>query len=141
MRHALSLACGLALVVAGCGGGSGGQVGPDAPKERVALQEIGEVYRIYTLTNSKPPAKFADLKPLKNLGAVGVSALETGVVVVRYGATMAETAEGPAKARSEEILAYEKKVPEGGGEVLMLDRTIRKMTADEFKAARKAGKG
>ena len=39
-----------------------------------------------------------------------------------------------------EVLAYEKQVPDSGGNVLMLDRSVKKMTADEFKSAKKAGK-
>ena len=48
----------------------------------------------------------------------------------------------PGRGRSDKILAYEKQAPESGGHVLMQDgKTIKKMTADEFKAAKKAGKG
>ena len=40
---------------------------------------------------------------------------------------------------SHEVLAYEKKVPDSGGLVLMLDRTIKEMSREEFKAAKMAG--
>ena len=45
----------------------------------------------------------------------------------------------PSSPESDEVLAYWKTVPEKGGPVLMLDRRLRRMTAEEFKAARLAG--
>jgi hypothetical protein len=43
------------------------------------------------------------------------------------------------KGSGDIVLAYEKKVPQEGGKVLMLNRTIKTMTADAFKSAPKAG--
>jgi hypothetical protein len=42
-------------------------------------------------------------------------------------------------ARCVAFLAHWKSVPDEGGPVLMRDRSIRTMTAEEFKAARLAG--
>jgi hypothetical protein len=36
------------------------------------------------------------------------------------------------------VLAYEKNVPNEGGRVLLLNRTIKTMTPEEFKAATRA---
>ncbi len=141
MRVALCGICGLALLVAGCGGTSGGPGAGQASRSNASLMDVGELYRIYTLTNKKPPESLKDLAPLQNAGPNGFGALKTGEIVVRYGATMADTEEGPSKTSSDEILAYEKTVPESGGAVLMLDRTMKTMTAEEFKAGKKAGKG
>ncbi len=128
------------LVAVGCG--PSGNVGPATPAQKsdAALNDIGEIYRIFLLTNKKPPTKIGDLAGFQNVGSTGVAALKSGEVVVLYGAMMTDTNEGPASTSSNEVLAYEKKVPESGGKVLMLDRTVREMTADEFKAAPKAGK-
>ena len=53
-------------------------------------------------------------------------------MLVYWGAGLSD---GPDAAST--VLAYQKDVPEKGGEVLMQDGTPKKMTADEFKAARK----
>ncbi len=46
----------------------------------------------------------------------------------------------PQGEPADAVLAYRKTVPEQGGQVLMQDGwTIKSMTADEFKAAPKAG--
>lgn len=58
----------------------------------------------------------------------------------RGGATLPDTKEEPGQSTAPEILAYGKEVPESGGYVLLLDRTVKKMTAEEFRAAPKAGK-
>jgi hypothetical protein len=54
-------------------------------------------------------------------------------------ATLLDTDVEPSSPPSDDVLAYWKTVPEMGGPVLMLDRRIRTMTAEEFKAARLAG--
>ena len=61
--------------------------------------------------------------------------VEAREIIVFYGVPLQDGA-------SDQVIAYEKQTPESGGRVLMQDgRTIKKMTADEFKAAPKAGKG
>jgi hypothetical protein len=67
--------------------------------------------------------------------------LKQGEIVVQWGAKLPDTGEEPGKVSAPEILAYQKIAPEQGGYVLLLDRTIKKMTADQFKVAPKAGKG
>ena len=62
------------------------------------------------------------------------------MVVLRYGAMLSDTKEEPGQTPSDELLAYESQVPEKGGRVLMLDRTIKTMTPEEFKVAKLAGK-
>jgi hypothetical protein len=64
-----------------------------------------------------------------------VEMLKSGQLVVQWGAPLA-----PEGTAADAFLAYVKTVPEQGGQVLMLDgRTIKTKTADEFKAAPKAG--
>ena len=55
--------------------------------------------------------------------------------MLRYNAKLPDMDEEPGHADSNEVLAYQKEVPENGGYVLMLNRVVKKMTADEFKAA------
>ena len=66
---------------------------------------------------------------------MGYEALRNGNIVLRYNAKLPDTDEDPGHAESNEVLAYEKEVPESGGYVLLLNRVVKKMTADEFKAA------
>jgi hypothetical protein len=134
------IACLALVLVAGCGGGAGGSVSP-AEVERLSIADVAELYRVYSFTKKKPPEKLADLRPFEQGSPAGYRALRSGDVVLLYGATMPDAElEGPAKSGSDEVLAYQKQVPTDGGQVVMLDRTTRKMTAEEFKSARKAGK-
>ena len=110
---ALLSACCLALVVAGCGGSDGPrsveQVGQDN------LIQVGELYRHYQFTKQKSPQKLTDLTTLRSMGGNGYEALRTGSIVLRYNAKLPDTDEEPGHAESNEVLAYEKQVPESGG--------------------------
>jgi hypothetical protein len=64
--------------------------------------------------------------------------IRSGAIVVQYGATLPDTNEEPTSDSSQEVLAYPKSVPQQGGPVLMLDRRIRNMTAEAFRAAKMA---
>ncbi len=128
----------LGLAMIGCGQAEN-RIPTQDDSEQTALGDVAELYRLYTLDKKKPPASISDFKSLEQMSPMGLKALSTGSVIVRFGATMSDTDEGPAKTSSDDILAYQKDVPQSGGKVLMLDRTIRKMTAEEFKAAKLAG--
>jgi hypothetical protein len=136
-KYVLLILClGLA---SGCGSPPSG-TGSTEELGQTALSDVAELYRIYQTDKKKPPEKLADFAPLQKMSPNGFLALQDRTIIVRYGATMPDTDEGPAKTSSDEILAYQKQVPESGGQVLLLDRRIKKMTPDEFKAAKKAGK-
>jgi hypothetical protein len=104
-----------------------------------SLNDVGDIYRTFVVMNKKAPKTLGDLAKLERMSPAGIVALRSGEVVVRFGMDLPNTDPEPGKSASDEILAYEKQVPEAGGKVLMLDRTIRQMTADEFKAASQAG--
>jgi hypothetical protein len=123
---------------AGCGGVSE-QPPSKAELQQGSLSDVGELYRLYQQENKKPPAKSSDLTKMEVVAPGGAIALKRGEVVVRLGAQLASTEEGPPSGSSDEVLAYYKDVPESGGQVLMLNREVRTMTADEFKAAKMAG--
>ncbi len=129
--------CCLGLVASGCGGSNR----PITKEDMLttSLNDVGDIYRSYFVMNKKPPKTLKDLASLERMSPAGVVAVRSGEVVVRFGASLPDTDPEPGKSTSEEILAYEKEVPEKGGKVLMLDRTIRTVTADEFKAMPKAG--
>ena len=128
----------LPMVAWGCGPGS--QTITENPAEGAALSDIGEAYRTFTIINKRPPAQLNDFTPLEMACPSGVRAMKKGEVVVRWGATLPDIGEEPGKVPAPEILAMSRTSPNKGGYVLLLDRTIKKMTADEFKAAPKAGK-
>jgi hypothetical protein len=109
--------------------------------EQISLGDVGELYRVYSASKKKPPEKFADFQGMDAMSPTGYNALSKGEVVLRYGASLPDAElEGFAKSGSDEVLAYQKQVPTSGGKVLMLDRSIKEMTAEEFKSAKKAGK-
>lgn len=132
----IALAC---LAPVGCGG-SANQPVTQEQMETNTLSDVGEMYRLYQQDKGKAPQKLADFAPMEPMSPSGYNALKQGTVVVRYGATMPDTLEGPSKTTSNEVLAYYKEVPEKGGAVMMLDRSIKNMTVEEFNAAPKAGK-
>jgi hypothetical protein len=76
---------------------------------------------------------------MEPMSPTGVRTIETGEVIVRFGATLPDTGEEPGKGPGDEVLAYQKEVPDSGGQVMMLDRTIRTITPEEFKTAKLAG--
>lgn len=132
------LGLGLALAVAGCGGGGGASQTPETAGDDLLLQSLAEDYRLYSLREKHPPRKIEDLKKLETMASPAVAKVEEGALVVVWGATLADMKEEPGQTPAPEILAYGKDVPEQGGYVLHLDRTVTKMTAEEFKAAPKA---
>ncbi len=121
----------------GCGGGPGpGSAG--GADDNVYLETFGEDYRMYTIAKKKPPRKIEDMKALGNIVSPAVEAARKGDIVVQWGAALPDTQEEPGQTSAPEILAYGKDVPEKGGYVLHLDRTVTQMTSEEFKAAPKA---
>ena len=139
MRKLMMAACCLLLLAAGCGG-SNRTITPDEGREGV-LTQVGSMYLACQVSKNAPPQKLADLNSVRAVSGNAYEAVRSGEIVLRYGAKLPDTKEEPGGSPSDEILAYEKQVPESGGKVLLLNRTVKTMTADEFKAAKKAGKG
>ncbi len=132
--------CGLSLVTTiGCGSGST-PITSENPEDGIVLTEVGEAYRSYQLLKGRPPNSAKEATTMERNSPRGVVAIKDGNVIVNWGAKLPDTGEEPSGVSAPEILAYQKKVPEQGGYVLLLDRSIKKMTADEFKAAKPAGK-
>jgi hypothetical protein len=129
---------GLLCLLAGCGGVKN-EPASKTELQQGALSDVGELYRLYQQQNKKPPQKASDLTKMDMVAPSGANAVTTGKVIVRLGATLPSTEEGPPSGSSDEVLAYYQEVPESGGQVLMLNREVRTMTADEFKSAKLAG--
>lgn len=121
----------------GCGP-SNVEFTPDQVEES-KLREVSQVLREYQLFNKQPPKSAKDLQAAAGSSPGGFELIKSGDVVVSWGARLPDTKEEPGTGDAKEVLAYLKKVPQEGGLVLMLDRTLRHMTVDEFKAAPQAG--
>lgn len=129
MTHALRFLA-LAVVVAGlagCGSQSEGTIAPPAS----ALYEVADLLRASPGGTSRGLAELAALEPQYPRG---YEAVKSGEVVVLWGAQMP----GEGSPGTDAVIAFEKKTPTEGGHVLLLNGTVRVMTADEFRSAPKA---
>jgi hypothetical protein len=102
------------------------------------LKQIGLAYHNHCDATNKAPAQAKDLAPYLENNKRLLGHLDSGRIVFLYGKTVAEIAK--TTGTSVTVLAYEQDVPTRGGQVLMADGSVKKMTADEFKKADKAGK-
>jgi hypothetical protein len=139
MAKSIVAVCCLTLLATGCGSPSNGPLTKEQSDE-ATLTQVGELCRMYQFARKKPPAKLTDLASVSTMAANGYEALKTAKVVLLYEASLPDVKEEPGPGPDDEVLAYVADVPQSGGKVLMLNRTVKTMTADEFKAAKKAGK-
>jgi hypothetical protein len=122
------IAAGLGLL-AGCST----QPGAESP-EYTELQEVNDLLRAGAGAAGRPAAGLADLAGYQSMFPRAYEAVQSGEVVVLWGAALA--GEGEA-GKGESVVAYEKGVPADGGYVLLSAGTVKKMTAAEFGAAPK----
>ncbi len=123
----------LCCLVAGCGGPT--VENSPAVFDNNALSEVRDMYEVYTQVHKKAPRSLKDFAMFSDGSPTGIVAVKQGDVVVVWEVKLSEDA---ASDSADEVLAYAKEVPEKGGLVLMKNRQIKSMTADEFKAAPKA---
>lgn len=124
-----------ALASAGCS--SQPNPGPDEPVRAIELREVGELLAQLTTETSKGYSNVGQLAKYEQGFPLGVRALKAGEIVVVPGATMLGES---AKGSTEAVVAYDRDVPTKGGLVLLHNRTVKQMSADEFRTAPKAGK-
>jgi hypothetical protein len=129
-----TVAAGLGLL-AGCGSSSRPPAQDDAAA--TVLQEVNSLLRGAAGATGRPPSRLADLDKYQMMFTRGYAAVKSGDVVVLWGTPL--KGEGEA-GKDEAVVAYGKGVPKDGGYVLMSAGTVKKMTAEEFGAAPKAGK-
>jgi len=130
----LTLAVALGLLT-GC---SSRPSGAAVPQEATLLQDVNDLLRAASGPSGRMPTKLADLDRVKNNFPRGYEAVKSGNVVVLWGSPA--QGEGDIGKTSEAVVAYEKQVPTEGGHVLLSAGSVKKMTADEFAKAPKAGK-
>jgi len=133
---AAGLACAAAL--AGCGDSGSTVDVTSATSENGPLAQVGSLYRDHWEIQKKAPTGQKDFASAAEVMPEGVNAVKRGDIVVIWGVKLEDLTPEGAGDSADEVLAYEKSVPESGGYVLMKNRKIRKMTAEEFKAAPKA---
>ncbi len=139
MKCRIGVLCVLAALAAGCEGSPGGPPSLERGEE-LRLEQVGETLRNYQLATKKAPRSFKELRA--NPGdSGGAELIANGSIVVNWGVLLPDTKEEGGGSPNEEVLAYGKDVPTQGGPVLLLNRTVRRMTADEFKAASQAKPG
>jgi len=121
----------------GCEHQNGGVSSSADPQEifhQNMLSEVGEILLNRKIDSKPPPASAADLSMAQAGWPVGYKAIKDGNVVVLWGVPVKD-------GIADKIIAHEQTASESGGFVLMQDgKTVKKMTAEEFKAAPKAGK-
>jgi hypothetical protein len=108
--------------------------------EAQGLKSLGEMYRIVSESLKRPPKGIGELRTAEAKVPGGFNSIGEQNVAIYFGAEMPDLTDKPATDAGDTILAYDRMVPRQGGYVLMLDRTVRRMSPEEFKAAKKAGK-
>lgn len=132
---ALALALSLA---AGCGGDPNPPNSPELYSNNV-LFEVGDMINTYYIQHKKPPQGLKDLNAFADTLPTGLGAARKGEVVVLWGVAPVEpNPAGTSSPEGQEILAYQQEAPDSGGGVLTRDLTIKRLSAEEFKAAPKA---
>jgi hypothetical protein len=117
----------LAAFLPGCGGST---PEPPPPVETgAALKEIAEVYRYIVTQKAPTPRKVEDLVEYEGSLPGALPKIRDGQIVVVWGIGYSPG--------STQVLAYAKDVPASGGSVLLRNGTVKDMSADEFRAAKK----
>jgi len=125
-------------LAAGCGG-SAAVAEADKSMEAQGLRNLGAMYRVASDSLSRPPKTIAELRKAEAQVPGGFSDIGETNVAIYLGVAMLPASGGPADGTSETVLAYDRMAPHQGGYVLLIDGAVKKLTAAEFKAAKKAG--
>jgi hypothetical protein len=134
MNRSPQLALVVCLLLSFAGGCGPSKVTFD-PTGKEKLEEIGQMLKTVKIDGTKPPAKVADLGPVEPMVPLAAQDLRSGDIVYFWGAGLSTGGNAAST-----IVAHEKKVPAEGGWVLTQDGTVKRMSADEFRSAPKAGK-
>jgi hypothetical protein len=116
------------IVPVGCGPST---AGPESHEE-FAISQVAQIFQMRQRAQKAPPQGFKDVEGQQAVVPAAVASIKSGEVIVYWGVGLDDSSEGAST-----VLAYQKDVPEKGGEVLMQNGKAKKMTAEEFKAAKK----
>jgi hypothetical protein len=115
------------LLLPACG--SNTPAPPPAVETGEALQELAEVYKYLVAQKVPPPRKPEDLAEYSGSLEGAMPLIRSGDIVVVWGAGYS--------SGSSQVLAYEKDAATSGGKVLLRNGTVKHMSADEFRAAKR----
>lgn len=124
----------LTVLAAGCGSKPPAEV-TESSIRHLELDEIRQMYKLHQTDKGRPPSKLADFKPYEPGFTNGFQSLRDGRCIAIWGINLANESDG-----SSQVIAYEKDAPAQGGEVVLKDGTLKKMTADELQALIKPSK-
>jgi hypothetical protein len=120
------------LVGLGCGGPSKDDA-PAGPTGAETAEDVAGMLRDHYEQTQKAPTGVASLTDAPASHPVGHAAVASGEFVVFWKTPVSASAGGT-------VLAYHRDVPASGGFVVMQDGSVQQMSAEEFRAAPKAGK-
>jgi hypothetical protein len=126
-----------AAIAPGCSS-SPQQAELDTSAQAQGLKNLGKMYAIVSRSLGRPPKTVDELRKAEAEVPGGFNSIGETNVAIFLGAELPDQPGKPAD--SETVLAYDRLVPIQGGYVLMLDGSVRKLSATDFKTARKAGK-
>jgi len=132
MRMILAAAFCMALTFS-CGCGDGKSTVATGPSASDDANDLAEMLKEYFELRKKAPNSLADLSDGAATHPVGHSAVQNESYVVYWRVPLSTT-------DASTVLAYPKDAATKGGLIVMLNGTVKAMTAEEFKAAPKAGK-
>ena len=125
-------ACVLAMLTIIVPVGCGPSDSSPGSREEFTISQVAQIFRMRQRAQKPPPNSIKDIEGQQAVNAAAFAAIKAGDVIVNWGVGLADDAEAAST-----VLAYQKDVPEKGGEVLMQDGNAKKMTAEDFKAAKK----
>ncbi len=119
----------LLAVAPGCGGTTTKPT-DSGPSGQETVDDVAAMLKEYSEVNHHAPARIEDLTDAAGSHPVGHAAVASREYIVLWRTSKSAAGSGS-------VLAYQKDVPASGGFVLLQDGTVKKMTAEEFKAASK----
>lgn len=127
----------------GCSGGSPSSNVPVAPNPaepdspiKAVLQETGMLLQAHAADTTKAATRVEELERFDVAFPGALAAIQDGRVKVVWGVVMPSEGE-QAKQTNPTVIAYAAEAPDQGGEVLLTNGKVQRMSADELAAALK----